>query len=238
MWKAPIMNNYEQYILKDPSYYASKREDLFRIISSLGTFDSVLDVGCGIGTLLKDLKYSGIAEKITGIEANNPPENYSEFDAFYTINIEDSLDRIRNAGDFDLIIFADVLEHLIDPWSLLTNLVNLNLRSGGRVVISLPNFRNVFTLSQIIFKNSFKYSVDGVLDKTHLRFFCLKDMLSMVSLSGLQKEMLVPNYKYKDVSLFRKNRLKTLNTCTLNLFPFWIADQVTIVARKPTHGCQ
>ena len=70
---------------------------------------------------------------------------------------------------FDYIIFADVLEHLKDPVSVLENASNL-LRENGQVYFSVPNIAHDAVLEGL-YNNQFEYQNMGILDKTHLKFF-------------------------------------------------------------------
>ena len=83
---------------------------------------------------------------------------------------------------FDSIIFADVLEHLYDPWKALAESKAL-LKESGSVFISLPNImhRDVMTL---MYQNRFPYVKLGLLDETHIRFFGHADLKSMAEDAG------------------------------------------------------
>src|SRR5262249_51763726 len=63
----------------------------------------------------------------------------------------------------------DVLEHLRDPWSVLSWLRTL-LAPGGRAVISIPNIAH-WTSRRALLRGRFDYADHGLLDRTHLRFF-------------------------------------------------------------------
>lgn len=223
-----------EYDAKPDSYFASDRKDLYRVISRLGRFDRGVDIGCGEGRLLCALKKNGYVRKITGVEVNSCPMNNGCYDDFFKITAEEALSGEHFHEKFDLIIMADVLEHMPDPWFAMRQLVNNWLADGGVVVLSVPNFCNIFTFISILFRRSFRYQTEGVLDKTHLRFFCVKDILEMVKSRELclDLEMIIPNFKNKSLKPFGSNRMRILNYLTLNLFPFWIGDQVTAVVRK------
>jgi 2-polyprenyl-3-methyl-5-hydroxy-6-metoxy-1,4-benzoquinol methylase len=91
---------------------------------------------------------------------------------------------------YDFIIFADVLEHLRDPWCVLKESMQF-LKPDGRIIISVPNVAHVQILASL-YNNDFSYSSTGILDKTHLRFFTEATVRNMVEEVGLQVCELVP----------------------------------------------
>lgn len=221
----------DYYREKEVAYFSEYREDIFNVIKDLGKFERVFEVGCGNGGLLSQLKKEHLAKYIVGLDPYGKLPDNDNFDEFYSVSIENMLPRLES-DKFDLIIFADVLEHLEDPWSIAKKICADNLKEGGMVIISIPNFRNFFTLSKIIMTNSFKYEPEGVLDKTHLRFFCKHDLINLAEGAGLKVEKITQNFKYKKSVFFSKNRLKYINDFTLNIFPFWISDQLICIGKK------
>jgi len=86
------------------------------------------------------------------------------------------------AGSFDCIVLADVLEHLRDPWSLLTRLQPY-LADDGTVVASIPNVGHYPIILGLV-RHRWRYTPEGVLDRTHLRFFTLETIRDMFTRSG------------------------------------------------------
>lgn len=220
------------YTEKESTYFSNFREDIYTIIKQRGNFERALEIGCGNGSLLNRLKKENIIKFIVGVEPYGTLEPESCFNEFYNDTIVNILPKICRLTKFDLIIFADVLEHLEDPWLILNTVCQEALDSNGIVVISIPNFRNFLTLGKLILNNTFKYEAEGVLDKTHLRFFCKKDIEQMLINAGLEKRLVAPSFKYKESVFFKRNRLKYINNITLNIFPFWLSDQILAVATK------
>ena len=70
---------------------------------------------------------------------------------------------------FDCVVCADVLEHIKEPWGVLSQLFGL-LRPGGCIVVSIPNIRNLGILAELA-AGDWVYQDAGILDRTHLRFF-------------------------------------------------------------------
>jgi 2-polyprenyl-3-methyl-5-hydroxy-6-metoxy-1,4-benzoquinol methylase len=91
---------------------------------------------------------------------------------------------------YDYILFADVLEHLKDPWRVLSESAAL-LKSGGRIIISVPNIAHAQILASL-YNNDFSYADVGIMDKTHLRFFTEATLRDMIRESGLETCELVP----------------------------------------------
>jgi len=98
------------------------------------------------------------------------------------------------ANYFDCIIFVDVLEHLRDPWRILQE-ITLFLKEGGVVVASIPNVRHYSTILNLIFKGQWPYRERGIHDKTHLRFFTLKNIKELFSGAYLKIIRLRRNYR-------------------------------------------
>jgi 2-polyprenyl-3-methyl-5-hydroxy-6-metoxy-1,4-benzoquinol methylase len=221
------------YAEKGNSYFSFFREDIYTILKQTGKYERALEVGCGNGSLLNLLKKEKIVKSVVGIEPYGLLEPGSNFDEYYPDTIINVLPNISKLGKFDLIIFSDVLEHLEDPWSILNVICKESLNINGTVIVSIPNFRNFLTISKILFHNSFKYESEGVLDKTHLRFFCKKDIEQMLINAGLEIQLLTPAFKYRKTIFFKKqNRYKYINNITLNIFHFWLTQQIIAVAIK------
>ena len=93
-----------------------------------------------------------------------------------------------SAGEFDYLIFADVLEHLPEPEAALERYLDF-LAPDGRVIVSVPNMRFYLVLLRLIF-DRWSYTDSGVRDRTHLRIFTRRSLMRMLSESGLEVERL------------------------------------------------
>lgn len=92
--------------------------------------------------------------------------------------------RVFTGRKYDYILFADVLEHLKNPWSLLKESTSF-LKPNGKILISVPNIAHAQILASL-YNNDFSYANVGILDKTHLRFFTETTFRDMILDSGLQ----------------------------------------------------
>ena len=103
-----------------------------------------------------------------------------------------------NGEKFDHVFFIDVLEHLENPWEILSVVKN-NLEKNGKVVASIPNLRYYPVILSLLRYNDFKYVQSGVMDKTHLRFFTRKSIIRMFEESGFTVLKITPinGVKYK-----------------------------------------
>jgi len=89
-------------------------------------------------------------------------------------------------GAVDCVICADVLEHTADPWAVVAKLKKL-LKPDGCIVASIPNagfHRNI----RKMMKGQWTYGAEGLLDKTHLRFFTLETIEELFASNGLKIE--------------------------------------------------
>ncbi len=164
------------------SYYAGERTDLLEFLASAP--GRVLEVGCGAGGNAAWLRGHG-ARRLVGIDID--AASIAAASKVLDLALEGSVEAVLpSLGEsFDLIICADVLEHLVDPGSVLAQL-RTRLADGGLVVASIPNIRHYRSLARIAFGNGFAPEREGVFDATHLRFFTRGNIDQLLRDSGLE----------------------------------------------------
>ena len=144
----------------------------------------VLELGTGPGTVTRILHSKGC--KVTGVEMD--PETLAMCAPFcertLQANLEDPTWHASLAGEkFDVVLCADVLEHLRDPRPLLTLLPQF-LNDKGCVLMSLPNASHLSVVASLM-AGRFPYQSKGLLDTTHLRFFGRDDIDALLRECGL-----------------------------------------------------
>jgi len=145
----------------------------------------ILEIGTGMGATLIKAKELGLAEEVVGIDiekVENNIQSESKIDRFIVGDIE-ALKLDFENDYFDVIICADVLEHLVDPWKTLERLT-IYLKKGGVFISSIPNVRNFRVLLSIALRGDFQYTDSGILDRSHLRFFCKNNIIKMFQENG------------------------------------------------------
>jgi len=144
----------------------------------------VLELGTGPGTVTRILHSK--ACKVTGVEMD--PETLAMCQPFCEKTLQANLEdphwheSLQNKK-FDVVLCADVLEHLRDPRPLL-NLLPSFLNDQGFVLMSLPNASHLTVVASLL-AGRFPYQTKGLLDNTHLRFFGREDIDAMLRECGL-----------------------------------------------------
>jgi SAM-dependent methyltransferase len=187
--------------------YTGPRCDVARLAP--GEARSILDLGCGNGALGAALRAARPGRRVVGVD----------HDGDFVAEAAARLDRVIQADlnvfdwdvgfggeTFDCIIFADVLEHLILPESVLASARRF-LAPGGCIVVSLPNIRHLSALASIAFRGTFPRRDRGIFDRTHLRWFCLSDACRMITQSGYRVETITSVLRLRDRPGGRLNRL-------------------------------
>ena len=168
-------------------YFESRRENMLAFVP-VGV-SSVLDVGCGAGGFLDALRAREPAAHIEGIEANEVAAATARATGF-TVTTGSFPDTRPTRSQYGCIVFNDVLEHMIDPWIAL-RVAHRLMAPDGRLVVSVPNVRNLATLSMLIFRGEWSYVDAGVLDRTHLRFFTRSSLEQAITDAGFAIETIV-----------------------------------------------
>lgn len=144
-----------------------------------------MEFGCASGRFSALIKEKFGAETwAVEIDKTAADEAAKKLDTVINADANDSLQDIPD-NYFDCIIFADILEHLIDPCSLLVS-AKKKLTSDGVILTSIPNVRYCRNLFDFAIKGNWDYQDWGTLDKTHLRFFTSKSILRMFECLGFE----------------------------------------------------
>jgi len=166
--------------------YDSLNSQIFNLI---GYNKKVLDVGCSTGKLGEKLKNEKGCQ-VFGVELNSRAAEIAKkrLDDIIVANIEEIVELPFPKEFFDVIVFADVLEHTKNPDRILQKFKRY-LSDNGYILLSIPNIANWMIRLDLLF-GRFEYKDAGILDKTHLRFFTLKSAKELVTKSDFKIEFI------------------------------------------------
>jgi 2-polyprenyl-3-methyl-5-hydroxy-6-metoxy-1,4-benzoquinol methylase len=158
-----------------------------RVVRMVGANKRVLEIGAGPGSITRVLthnnnctvtalerdqsaikKLSSFCEKVIHADLNDPTWPYL----------------IPNEPVFDVLVCADVLEHVYEPTTVLSAIAKL-LGPEASLVVSLPHVGHS-AIHACLFDSDFEYRDSGLLDRTHIRFFGLTNIAELFSGAGLK----------------------------------------------------
>ena len=152
------------------------------LLNWIGLGKTVLELGCSTGYFSEALQQRGCS--VVGLERDPEAANRARPFCKQVICTDlaeaNWLDMVQ--GKFDVILIADVLEHLINPGAILASCASL-LGPKGFVLISLPNVA-YWRIRLALFFGQFEYTDTGILDHTHLKFFTLKTAQRLIESAG------------------------------------------------------
>lgn len=203
------------------AYYANARKEITPLLPV--RLDNVLEVGCSEGNTLLWLRDEKGAKNCRGIEILPAAAEQAKSKGLEISvgNIE--MDGIHFMDQNDLVLCLDVLEHLQDPWRALPLIVE-SIRSGGSLIVSLPNIAHISILSGLILRNDWHYQDAGILDRTHLRFFTRRTASELLTNTGMHLIQIKPK--------FARKTHRNINFLTLGLFERFLAFQYLFLAKK------
>jgi GT2 family glycosyltransferase/2-polyprenyl-3-methyl-5-hydroxy-6-metoxy-1,4-benzoquinol methylase len=143
----------------------------------------VLDLGIGSGALGQSLRELDCT--LDGVTIN-PQERSVAAQWYRRIDLldldQDGWDDGFDDGAYDVIVCADVLEHLKRPELVLRACRRL-LRPQGRLLVSIPNVAYAGLIANLM-QGNFEYGNEGLMDRTHLRFFTRASFQQLLAAQG------------------------------------------------------
>jgi methionine biosynthesis protein MetW len=149
----------------------------------------VLDIGCGTGAITIQSNF----EKSNQVLCVEPDADRAAIAASRGLNVVQGLadeELLQERGPFDVIVFSDVLEHLVAPADLL-DLASTALAPGGIILASVPNVAHWTVRAKLLF-GRFDYDSVGIMDATHLRWFTRRSIRSLFEEQGYTVSSIVP----------------------------------------------
>jgi 2-polyprenyl-3-methyl-5-hydroxy-6-metoxy-1,4-benzoquinol methylase len=208
-----------------PEYYSRIRRDIRALLPT--TASRILEIGASSGGTLRWLKdiYAGV--ETTGIELNASlkGELGRNVDIAIIGDVDDCLAQLQ---DYDLMLFLDVLEHLIDPGATLRKLAS-HLKPGGCIIASVPNIAHLSVSIPLLLRRRFSYADAGILDRTHLRFFVESTIIELLNEAGFRVTGGL-------IGGMNGPRSRFLNGMSLGLLQHHLAKQYLVRGELNAHG--
>lgn len=157
----------------DHRYYAQPRLDFgshvnLLIAAGVRMSGRALDIGCGEGHFGRLLLNAGFDE-VVGVEPHLSAASRAQSRLMTVITAPFPAAQVEGMPPFDLVVFSDSLEHIIDPWRALGEAAGLTA-PGGHLLVSVPNVSHYSVILQQL-RGRWDYTSEGLLDKGHVRFF-------------------------------------------------------------------
>lgn len=206
----------------------------WRLLARLaGEPGDLLACGCGPGELSAYLARCGF--RVWGLEIDEQAATTAASRSLERVVTGDV--RSRDAWErlgrcYDLVLFSDVLEHLDRPATAL-ELAREFLRPGGSVVISVPNVA-FWKVRLGLLRGRWEYQDEGILDRTHLRFYTFRTCRELVEDAGyaIQRVVGLPGW-VPGLSPFRAAVHGTLASVAPSVFATNILARLAPVPRQP-----
>lgn len=155
-----------------------------RVIRMVGCGRRVLELGPGPGSITRHLHANSC--RVTALELDEEALGlvapFCERTHRCNLNDPDWPILLENSGQFSAIVAADVFEHLYAPWAAIKLTLPL-LAADGSLIVSLPHVGHNAVVACLL-NGDFAYQPWGLLDNTHIRFWCLKNMQQLFDGAG------------------------------------------------------
>jgi 2-polyprenyl-3-methyl-5-hydroxy-6-metoxy-1,4-benzoquinol methylase len=190
---------------------------------------TVLEIGSAsgyMGAYLAEKKHC----RVYGIEPDSTRAAQAQARGYAQMFVgmgEDALAQgVFEGKDFDVLLFADVLEHMVHPDRALLSFLPL-LKPNGIVVVSVPNVAH-YTVRKMLLFGAWRLADAGIMDRTHLRWFTRESARQMLETSGLTVTEIRPAAGYVE------RRWGGFGKHLLFAWPEFFAPQFIFVCKKKT----
>jgi methionine biosynthesis protein MetW len=205
------------------------------LMSMIPAGSRVLDIGCGTGSISQMVRDACSAD-IVGIEPNSARAKVARESGLEVVCGYYDESFAREHGQFDVIMLADVLEHLVDPLDMLEK-IKSSLSHDGRVVASIPNVAH-WSVRLKLLAGVFNYKPSGIMDATHLRWFTRRSVLRLFHEAGYEVEQMhgapgawIGEYRWTPLRIFSYQTRSLILSKICNVLPGLFSVQHVIRAR-------
>jgi SAM-dependent methyltransferase len=153
-------------------------------IGMVGSGHRVLEVGCSVGHVTEHLVDRGNTVVGVEIDAEAAAEARAFAERVHVLDLDATPVSSVESDRFDVLVLGDVLEHVRRPADVLADLLT-RLEPGGRLVISVPHVGHA-DVRIMLLQGRWEYQDDGLLDRTHLRWFTRDSLRELLAAAGLQ----------------------------------------------------
>ena len=171
---------------KQSTYDATERSAMYPFIPS--DAQSFLDIGCARGGFGRLLRRRRTGVRIVGVDPVEETAADAKKSGYDEVHIGYFPEALPRAEKFDCIVMNDVLEHMLDPWSVLGEVRNW-VAPNGSVVASIPSIQYLPVWLKVL-RGRWEYADYGTLDRTHLRFFTRRSMIDLFDRAGFKVEQI------------------------------------------------
>ena len=208
--------------------YTGNRNDIISIIEREPK--RVLDVGCSDGSLGYALKNRYNSVEVHGIEFD--PEYVKVARTRLAAVTQADLNNFDHSSlprDVDLLIFADVLEHTVQPGEVLKKILECFGNSDTEIIVSVPNAQHITVILNLML-GRWPERDRGIFDRTHLRWFTLRSIEKLAGQNKFEIARVKRNYRIFDQPGGRLNRIARF----CHYFPFknFFTYQYVILLRR------
>lgn len=209
-----------------------------RVVRMVGENKRVMEVGAGPGSITKLL--TSVAKcRVTALEIDSEAiKKLTPFcERVYQVDLNNPRwhEAVERNGGFDVVVAADVLEHVYEPLTVLKAMTGF-LSEHGYMVISVPHVGHS-AVHACLLDEDFEYSDFGLLDRTHIRFFGIKNIQKLFEDAGMKivhAEFVVRNPEHTEFA----NRWSKISPEIRNVLasnPYGSVYQVVVKA-VPNHA--
>lgn len=178
------------YDIKADSYFEGARTDFIDELPE-NPAAHILEIGCSNGNTGALALARNKCGHYTGVEIHQAAAlKASEKISQVLIGDIEQMELPWEENSFDVLILSEVLEHLVDPWLVLRRL-RPYLKPGALVFASSPNVSH-HRIIRMLLRGEWNLTDDGIMDRTHLRWFTPKSFAAMFEDCGYQVVKLEP----------------------------------------------
>ncbi len=165
--------------------------DLLAMIPEAARY--IVEIGCSSGALAREFKKKNAQVHYVGVDISADyielAKRHCDEHVVQDVDMADDSFFERH-GQADCWVFGDTLEHLKDPWAVLER-IGKRLSHHGVVVACIPNMQH-WSIQARLACGDLRYEDQGLLDRTHLRWFTRQTMIELFVSSGFEIDAGIP----------------------------------------------